>query len=228
MSKYKTAHLFVDISKKSEKTAELMDYLEQFIKQINYNGYIIEVVGVLTLEDKETLHSNGVTHLPTLLFNKNQVNGSSKIIGQLSRIARPPPKKKDAEDILHDEQMAEMDMAKVDNGDDDDNNDDEEDAFAGGDKDAVKENISKRIREFNNKRVGRVEDTFGRKGKGAKVKKPVEDDYDSDDDGPKRPKKQQKGGATKRPGKAAAPSTEINLEDFDLETQQLLDKGGSD
>jgi len=225
MSNYKKAHLFVDISKKSEKTAELMDYLESVIKQINYNGFIIEVVGVLTLEDKEILHANGVTHLPTLLFNKNQENGASKIINSLSKIARAPPKKKDAEDILRDEQMSEMDMDKDDN----EENDNEEDAFAGGDKDAVRDNISKRIKEFNNKRIGRVEETFGRKGKGAKVKKPQpEDDYDSDDDAPKRPKKQKqaKGGAAPKAGKK--PSTDVDPEEYDLETQQLLDKGGSD
>jgi len=222
---YKKAHLFVDISKRSDKTHEVVDYLDIHVKQINYNGYIIEVVGVLTLEDKEVLQSNGVTHLPTLLYNKNQVNGSSKIIASLSKIARAPAKKKTAEDMLHDEQMTEMDMEKAEN-DNDDNAADEEDAFAGGDKDAVKENINKRIREFNNRRTGRVEDVYVKKGKGAKVKKPVESEYDSEEEAPKRQRKP--AGRPPKTGKSKAPTLDVNPDEFDLETQQLLDKGGSD
>jgi len=232
-TQFTQAHLFVDINKKSSKSWEVIDHLERNLKAINYNGFIIEVVPVGSKKDKEVLYGNGVTHLPTLLYNQNQTVGANKINVILGKIARVPSKKMDAREELRNAQLSEMDMDKLENGDydDEDNYDDDEDVFV-GDQDAVKQNLHKRLKDFQKKRSSRVDNPLNKKGKkNRNRKKPSRNDYDYDSDEgeqveARRPQKRQGGGGGGGGGKPKTAA--LKMEDWDAETQQLLDKGGTD
>jgi len=230
-TQFTQARLFLDATKKSNKSWDVIEHLQRNLKAINYNGFIIQATPIQSKTDKELLYKNGITHLPALLYNQTQTIGANKINDVLSRIAKVSAKKADAAEQLRREQMAEMDMDKYENGEyDDDGAYDEDDAFA-GDKDVVKQNIQKRMRDFNKSRDSRVnKDPNARRkgGKNRKKAKKQDNDYDSDDgDNIEAPVQRRqplaRGGGAKRGG-----SAELKMEEWDEETQQLLDKGGTD
>lgn len=230
-------HLFIDVSKESQKSRQIVDYLDKNIKRINFSGVIVEAVPIITKKDKEVLLGNGVTSLPTLLNDKKKIVGLNNIVEFLnSKMGKSNrPKELSPQEQLRQEQMADMDMNKFEAGeyDDEDNYDDEE-VFR-GDPDAIKQNVQRKISEFNKRRKGRVEDDpnaakKNRKKNGnknnrdrARNKEPDADDLDQYEDNVEpAPKNRGKGGGSR----GDRGTTDVNFEDWDAETQQLLDKGG--
>lgn len=213
--------LFVDISRKSENSRKIVNYLDKNIKIINHGGLIVEIIPIQSSDDKKVLVENGVKKLPTLLVEKNkQIVGLTDIIEFLGKTNKSRPPKKTEKDELREEQLAEMDMEKFQNGEyNDDDNYDEDDVFA-GDRDAVKQNIQRRVSEFNKARKNRLENDpkavkkagkRNRKRQQAVVQMEHDDNYE-DNVAPMKRK----------------PTTDVNFDDWDVETQQLLDKGGAD
>lgn len=225
----KSVKLFVDCTipdgknTASENSHKIVNFIAQNMKTINM-ALIVMIVPIRTSNDKKVLVENGVTKLPTLLDDTNNVVGIESIKAFINKhingVRRNAPK--DDADVLREEQMAEMDMEKYENGDYDDDDEDGDDVFVKGDKDARKENLQQKMAEFNSRRKGRIEETKPSK-RGSKKKKtgrrpaPKGDDDeepDNIDTGPRR-------GGNKETG------TDLNMEDWDPETQQLLDKAGN-
>ena len=224
----KNVKLFVDVSvipqqenRHLENSRKVVDFVEKNLKPILSNGLLITLIPIDTVQDKRVLVDNGITKLPTLLDNSHYVVGLDSIRAFVNKIINggKPRNKKDETDILREDQMAEMDMEKYEAGDyDDDEDDDDGDVFVKGDKDARKENIQQKIAQFNARRKGRVEDTTHGK-RGSRKRKPtkhrhVEEDPDDEPDNVEE----------HRPRKGGA---DLNVEDWDPETQQLLDKAGN-
>jgi len=229
--KFKVVHLFIDASTRMPKSHQIVNFVEKNLKMINHNGLIVQMVPIMSDNDKGVLLQNGVKKLPTLLDGPRPSVGVDAVMNYLSSYSRPNKQKyqKDEADVLREAQMAEMDMEKFENGDYDDEDDfDDDDIFHGGDKDTVEQNIQRRVGEFNKRRVGRTEDDTDKPKKGSRRKKgrkstkpkrptPMDDDDDEEDNIAPPPR---------RGGKPT--STRVNPDEWDIETQQLLDKGGGD
>ena len=239
-NKFKIIHLFVDVSRKSPKSHKIVDFVDRNIKMINYNGIIIEMVPIISDKDKALLLENGIKGLPALLDRQapGPVKGPDNIIAALNALSKSSrkPKKKSAEEMLREAQMADMDMDKFQAGEYDDEDDFDDDGIMRGDPDAVKQSIQRRMAEFNKRRTGRTEDEEPKKG-GRRRKKSKKQQQQPDDDMYEDNIEPPRGGGAGRGGEgggggrggrggAGGTSTEVNFEDWDLETQQLLDKGG--
>lgn len=230
--KFKVVHLFIDASVRMPKSHQIVNFIEKNLKMINFNGLIVEMVPIMSDNDKGVLLQNGVKKLPTLLDGPRPSVGVDAVMNFLASYARQNKQKyqKDEADVLREAQMAEMDMEKFEAGEYDDEDDfDDDDIFHGGDRDTVEQNIQRRVGEFNKRRTGRTEEDTEKPKKGSKRKKskrgakpkrptPMDDDDDDDDNiAPPPP----------RGGKKPT-STRVNPDEWDAETAQLLDKGGGD
>lgn len=217
----KTVKLFVDcIVPDGKKSApanshKIVNYLSQNLKTIN-TALIVEIIPIRSAQDIKVLVDNGVSKLPTILDDTKYVVGIDSITAFINKHINGVRSKtpKDDEDILRDEQMAEMDMEKYEAGEYDDD-EGEDDIFVKGDKDARKENIQQKMAQFNSRRKGRIEETKPAK-RGSKKKKTTNKQRNVEEDNePDNIEVEPK------------PSTDIKLEDWDPETQQLLDKAGN-
>ena len=222
----KEVQLFVDCmipdgqNEAPENSRKVVEFIERVLPSIGALLYV-HVIPIRTFGDKEKLVTNGITKLPALLDNQKTFVGLDSIKANVNKHINSKRPKKDESDVLREEQMAEMDMDKYENGeyDDDDVNDDE--VFRKGDKDAQKENIQQKIAQFNSRRKGRTEDSKPSK-RGSKKKKPTrnrpqqneDDEPDNVEVADTRPRRDQGG-------------TDLKMEDWDPETQQLLDKAGN-
>lgn len=237
----KSVKLFVDVSlipntenKHIANSRLVIDFIERNVKTINRSNMIVELIPIRTMNDKKVLVDNGITKLPTILDNNNFVVGIDSIKAFINKTIngtqnRPRHKEDDAE-MLRKQQMAEMDMDKYEAGEYDDDDEEDDDMFVKGDKDARKENITQKIAQFNARRKGRVEDATKGGKRGSKKKKPSTrhrptnddepDNIDTDDD---RGHGHGHGGH----GGGGHNGTDIKMEDWDPETQQLLDKAGN-
>ena len=232
------AHLFIDVSRMSDKSHQIVDFLDKNIKSINFSGWIIEAIPVMTDKDKALLIEHGVKKMPALTYQKQTITGVGSIINFLGRSSKPKPRKKSAEEMLREEQLADMDINKFEKGEYDDEDDyDDEEVFR-GDPDAVNQNLQRRMEEFNKRRTGRTEDDEDeptRKRKSRKKKgrnrQPQNEDIDMYDDNIAPPPRRGGGGGGGgggRRGGGGKGGVEVNPEEWDAETQQLLDKGGAD
>lgn len=228
--KFKVVHLFIDASQRMPKSHQIVNFVEKNLKTINFNGLIVQMVPIMSDNDKGVLLQNGVKKLPTLLDGPKPLVGLEAVMNYLNSYSKPNKQKyqKDEADILREAQMAEMDMEKFENGDYDDEDDfDDDDIFHGGDRDTVEQNIQRRVGEFNKRRKGRTEEDIdkpkkgSRRKKGKKAARPKrQDDDDDDEEDNIAPPPQRKGGKPT--------STRVNPDEWDAETAQLLDKGGGD
>jgi len=229
------AHLFIDVSLMSDKSHQIVDFLDKNIKSLNFNGWLIEAVPVMTDKDKAVLIENGVKKMPALLFQKQTIIGVGNIINYLGRSSKPKPRKKSADEMLREEQMADMDIEKFENGEyDDEDNFDDEEVFR-GDPDAVNQNLQRKMAEFNQRRTGRTEEDENapkkrksRKKKGRRQPPPDDDMYDDNIAPPPRGGRGGGGGGGGGARRGKGGGVEVNPEDWDAETQALLDKGGAD
>ena len=218
----KEVQLFVDCmipdgqNEAPENSRKVVEFIERVLPSIGALLYV-HVIPIRTFGDKEKLVTNGITKLPALLDNQKTFVGLDSIKANVNKHINSKRPKKDESDVLREEQMAEMDMDKYENGeyDDDDVNDDE--VFRKGDKD----DIQQKIAQFNSRRKGRTEDSKPSK-RGSKKKKPTrnrpqqneDDEPDNVEVADTRPRRDQGG-------------TDLKMEDWDPETQQLLDKAGN-
>jgi hypothetical protein len=213
----------------SHKAVEFVDKVKHMLVSI----LIINIIPIRTYNDKKELINNGVTKLPTLLDNKKTFVGIDSIKANINKyINGTKRRQKDDTEQLREEQMAEMDMDKYEAGEYDDDEGNEDDMFRKGDKDAQRENIQQKIAHFNSRRKGRVEETKGTK-RGSKKKKPTkhrprQDNNDPEEepdnieveDNDEQPRRGRGGGG-------GGGGTDLKVEDWDNETQQLLDKAGN-
>lgn len=219
----KTVILFVDcMIPEGKKTApensyKTINFIESRIKMFK-PALTINIVPIRKSQDKELLVENNITKLPAILDDKATLIGLDSIkafINKYINSIRPP---KDDEEVLREEQMAEMDMDKYEAGEYDDDEEDEDNIFGKGDPDARKDNIQQKISQFNARRKGRIEETRPSKH-GSRKKKPTKSKSKQPQQDPDEPDNVEphvkKGGA------------DLNMEDWDAETQQLLDKAGN-
>lgn len=223
---FQRVHLFLDVSKKNDNSYALVNFLDKNIKFINSNRMLIELVPIISDNDKKELLKNNIDKLPALLNGETIIVGIRNIMDFIQVKRKITPKTKNAEEMLREAQMADMDINKYENGEYDDEESFDEDGELRGDPDAVKQNIQRRMAEFNQRRTGRTEDTApgtGKRKKGKKKRKggaaqrPPADDIDMYQDNVGPP-----------PAKKKGAGVEVNPEEWDIETQQLLDKGGFD
>lgn len=220
----KEVQLFVDCmipkgkNEAPENSRKAVEFIERVLPSIGAILYV-HVIPIKTFGDKEKLVTNGITKLPALLDNQRTFVGLDSIRANVNKhINGKRSSKKDDTDILREEQMAEMDMDKYENGEYDDDDGDDDDVFRKGDKDAQKENIQQKIAQFNSRRKGRTEDSKPSK-RGSKKKKPTRHrQQPNDDDEPDNVE------VAERPRRGDA---DLKMEDWDPETQQLLDKAGN-
>lgn len=219
---FQRVHLFLDVSKKNDNSYALVNFLDKNIKIINSNRMLIEIVPIISDNDKKELLKNNIGELPALLNGESIIIGLRNIMNFVQVKRKIMPKTKNAEEMLREAQMADMDMNKYENGEYDDEESFDEDGELRGDPDAVKQNIQRRMAEFNQRRTGRTEDTepgANKKGKRKKKRKgnapQRASNIDMYEDNVQPPKKKNAG-------------IEVNPEEWDIETQQLLDKGGFD
>jgi hypothetical protein len=220
----KTVQLFVDCmipeghKVAPENSHKVVNLVAQNLKTMN-SVLVINIVPIRTFNDKKVLVNNGVTKLPSLLDNNNTVVGLDAIKAYINKHINGIRKRaqKDDTDMLREEQMAEMDMDKYEAGEYDDEEDGDEDLFGKGDKDAKNQNIQQKIAQFNSRRKGRIEETKPTK-RGSKKKKPTKHRQVQDDDEPDNIEVPQRGGNG---------GADLKMEDWDPETQQLLDKAGN-
>lgn len=232
----KEVQLFVDcmIPQGSNQAPENSRKVVEFVAKMLHltsPALVIKIIPILTFNDKKELVNNGVTKLPALLDNTKTFVGLDSIKANINKHINGTKQRrpKDDTDVLREEQMAEMDMDKYEAGEYDDEEDGGGDElFRKGDKDAQKENIQQKIAQFNSRRKGRIEETKPSK-RGSKKKKPVKrhqrqnpNDGDGDDEPDNievedddQPRRGHRGGA------------DLKVEDWDNETQQLLDKAGN-
>lgn len=224
----KEVQLFVDCmipdGKKEapENSRKAVEFIERVLPSLGSLLYV-NIIPVRTFGDKEKLVNNGITKLPALLDNTKTFVGLDSIRANVNKHINGRRPRKDDTDVLREEQMAEMDMDKYENGEYDDDEGDDDDVFRKGDKDAQKENIQQKIAQFNSRRKGRTEDSKPSK-RGSRKKKPTRHRPQQDDDEPDNVEV-----AEDRPRRKGGDQggTDLKMEDWDPETQQLLDKAGN-
>lgn len=229
MPQFQQVQLFVDASEEIDNSHAIINFLDKNIKIINSNKLLINIVAIVSDKDKKLLLENNIDKLPTMVYNDSSITGLKNILGFIQSKRTPRKKKTKTEaEMLRDAQMEDMNMDKYDNGDYDDEGEEDEDGELRGDPDAVKQHLQRRMAEFQQRRKGRTEDDGpvtgrGKKKKGRRKKKHRVEDIDMFEDNiaaaPRnvRPKAGGNNGGI-----------EINPEEWDIETQQLLDKGGFD
>lgn len=229
----KEVQLFVDCmipkgeTQAPENSRKAVDFVAKVL-HMTESVIIINIIPIRTFDDKKELVNNGVTKLPTLLDNTKTFVGLDSIKANINKhINGTRRKQKDDTEQLREEQMAEMDMEKYEAGEyDDDDDDDDDSVFRKGDKDAQRENIQQKIAQFNSRRKGRIEETKPSK-RGSKKKKPAKrrprPDHNDPHDDPDEPDNIEVEEAPRR-GRGG---TDLKMEDWDNETQQLLDKAGN-
>ena len=227
----RTVHIFVDAilpNNEEHKNAisyRMVEFLESNIEKINNAGIIAEVVPIQNDNDKKVLLDEKIHQLPSLLLeDKRVISGFEQIQRYLAGNSIKKRVESDPQDVLRREQLAEMDIDKYNAGEYDDDGEEDEDGM-GGDKEARKQNLQYRMAEFNKRRKGRIEEKPVKPGKTKRKPAPrrrqqQDPDDDDDDHNVEPPQAARRGGARK--------TADVNPEEYDEETRQLLDKGGSD